>query len=46
MFNFNFSVAEMFTHANSVITGFMVLLTVIVGVSVGFRVVRFIKDLF
>ncbi|NLI63731.1 MAG: hypothetical protein GX367_03250 [Bacteroidales bacterium] len=42
----NFNVGDMFTHSNSVLSGFMILLTVIVGISVGFRVVRFVKDLF
>lgn len=45
-FDFNFSVSEALSNANMIIAGFMGLLTIIVGISIGFRVVRFIKDLF
>lgn len=42
----NFNTSEMFTTSNMILASFMGLLTVIVGIAIGFRVVRFIKDLF
>lgn len=42
----NFNKSEMFTTSNMILASFMGLLTVIVGIAIGFRVVRFIKDLF
>lgn len=45
-FNFDFNVAEVFSNANMIIAGFMGLLTIVIGIAIGFRVVRFVKDLF
>ena len=44
--NLDFDVPGMFSSANMVVAGFMGLLTIVIGIAIGFRVVRFVKDLF